>query len=427
MFTNTYVPHVGGVARSVLFFTQDLRKMDSDVLVITPEYENPQDEVPEHQENVMQVPAIQNFNGSDFSFRIPVPFVIDERLDEFEPDIIHSHHPFLLGDAALRAARRRGLPLVFTHHTLYEEYTHYVSQASEKMRQFAIHLSTEYANMCARVVAPSNSIADLIKERGVKQPVTVIPTGVDTAFFSKGRREEFRAEHRIPKEAFVVGHLGRLAPEKNLNYLAEAVSGALKSLPNSRFLVVGEGPSQDDIRRILEQEGISHRLVLAGKQTGDDLCDAYHAMDIFVFASHTETQGMVLTEAMAAGLPVIALDAPGVREVVTHEENGALLSSKAPVRHFAQAILESTRQPEVLTRWQRNARETAHLFGREQTGQMLFDLYDSVMAESMEYRAHSTDYSEPWERLRGGIQAEWELITEKAKAVVKTVADNIDG
>src|SRR6056297_152071 len=99
MFTNTYYPHVGGVARSVRFFSEDLRKMGHKVLIIAPTFEG-YDEKSEDQEKILRVPAIQNFNGSDFSVRIALPFLIDEKIDEFQPDIIHSNHPFLLGDAA---------------------------------------------------------------------------------------------------------------------------------------------------------------------------------------------------------------------------------------------------------------------------------------------------------------------------------------
>lgn len=111
--------------------------------------------------DIFRVPAIQQFNGSDFSVRIPSPFLLDERVDTFEPDIVHSHHPYLLGDAALRAARRRNLPLVFTHHTLYEEYTHYIAKNPVNMKRFAAFLCTNYADMCDWVVAPSQSIRHL--------------------------------------------------------------------------------------------------------------------------------------------------------------------------------------------------------------------------------------------------------------------------
>ncbi len=250
MFTNTYLPHVGGVARSVSFFAEDLCKAGHRVLVIAPTY--PGNETHGHCDpDILRLPAIQKFNGSDFSLRIPVPFLVDEKLDDFDPDIIHSHHPYLLGDAALRVARRRQLPLIFTHHTLYEEYTHYIVDNPESMKRFAAFLSTNYAGMCNRVIAPSQSIKDLISERGVTAPISIVPTGVDTAFFANGDGVAFRKSHGISTGTMVIGHLGRLAPEKNLDYLARAVAHAMERLPEAYFLVVGEGPSQKEIARYL--------------------------------------------------------------------------------------------------------------------------------------------------------------------------------
>ncbi|MEE4240287.1 MAG: glycosyltransferase, partial [Desulfopila sp.] len=337
MFTNTYLPHVGGVARSVHFFAEDLRKMGNKVLIIAPTF-SAENVAKANEHDVLRVPAIQNFNGSDFSVRIPIPFFIDEKIDEFKPDIIHSHHPFLLGDAAIRAAYRRNLPLVFTHHTLYEQYTHYVSADSEIMAQLAINLSTEYANLCTRVVAPSESIASLISERGVTVAVEVIPTGVDVAHFQNGDGEKFRQAHKIPKDAVVLGHLGRLAPEKNLEYLSHAAIQAISKKPeNLYFLVVGSGPSASEIEERFGRAGLQNKLIMAGEKSGNDLADAYNAMNLFLFSSQSETQGMVLVEAMSASLPVIALDAPGAREVVSDRKNGRLLPADTSAENFAHS------------------------------------------------------------------------------------------
>ncbi|MDO9508609.1 MAG: glycosyltransferase, partial [Thermovirgaceae bacterium] len=309
MFTNTYLPHVGGVARSVASFAEDLRKLGYRVQVVAPTFANEDGSQAEEEDDVLRVPAIQNFNGSDFSVRIALPYIIDDKIDESKPEVIHSHHPFLLGDAAFRAAFRRDLPLVFTHHTLYEQYIHYVSPESESMEQLAINLATQYANLCTLVIAPSESIARLITERGVISPIEVIPTGVDVEYFKSGDGKSFRRLFDIPMNARVIGHLGRLAPEKNLEYLCEAVIKALKKMPDeTRFLVVGTGPSDSRIQEMFQKEGLEDRLIMAGSQSGRKLADAYNAMDLFVFSSKSETQGMVLTEAMAASTPVIALD-----------------------------------------------------------------------------------------------------------------------
>jgi glycosyltransferase involved in cell wall biosynthesis len=423
MFTNTYLPHVGGVANSVSRFTKDLCLMGHDVLVIAPTY--PRIEaLPQDENNVLRVPAIQNFNGSDFSVRIPLPFIIDEKIDEFVPDVIHSHHPYLLGDAAIRAARRRNLPIVFTHHTLYERYTHYVSEDSEVMERFAANLSTEYANLCSHVIAPSESIARLIQRRGVATPVTVVPTGVDIEFFGSGRRNEGRRAHAIPDNAEVVGHVGRLAPEKNIPFLAEAVARYIKNAPNTYFMVVGDGPSKKIISRIFEAAETTKRLILAGKKSGQDLADAYAAMDIFVFASKTETQGMVLTEAMAAGTPVIAIDAAGAREVVDDGKNGRLLPEDASIHSFADAIENFFRHHDTTKQWKKEALDTAKRFDRELCAESLLNIYQALIKKGHVPEADRLEQQlAPWNNLLNAIKAEWDLMAQKAKAVVVTVKE----
>ncbi|MEE4365447.1 MAG: glycosyltransferase [Desulfotignum sp.] len=417
MFTNTYLPHVGGVARSVHTFFQDLQRKGHQVLIVAPTFAGDDDADNSDDDTVLRVPAIQNFNGSDFSMRIPVPFYINEKLDEFSPDIIHSHHPYLLGDAAFRAARRRRLPLVFTHHTLYEEYTHYVTGNSDNFKQFARNLSTMYANLCDHVVAPSKSIADLIKERGVTSPVTQIPTGVDTHFFSSGDAHRFKKACHIPERAFIMGHVGRLAPEKNLVFLAGSVAKSMETLPDTWFCVAGDGPERQKIHDIFTEFGLAHRLILTGNLTGSTLADAYRAMDLFVFSSQSETQGMVLTEAMAAKTPVIALDGPGVREVVENKKNGRLLHADAEQKVFSRAICDAVSDPEKLRSWQQYARQTALKFSRDACVEKLLDLYEYAVSRG-DGRGESGDVEmEPWETFLLAIRTEWELIAEKAQSI----------
>lgn len=419
MFTNTYLPHVGGVARSVQAFSTDLNRRGHRVLVVAPEFTG-DEEVDGKGVEILRVPAIQNFNGSDFSVRIAIPFVINEVIDTFAPDVIHSHHPFLLGDAALRAARRRKKPLIFTHHTLYERYTHYVPMDSPGMKRFVINLSTKYANLCHAVVAPSRSVADLIRERGVQTRIDEIPTGVDLDFFASGDGSAFRGEHDIPKGAGVIGHVGRLAPEKNLPYLSEAAAQCLKQREDSRFVVVGEGPSLDGIKTRFREEDLSPRLITPGSMTGRPLADAYAAMDLFAFTSTSETQGMVLAEAMAAETPVIALDASGSREVVQDGRNGRLLPADTSAEVFGRTMLNLLDDPETLAGMRKHALKTARSLSREACAGRLEDLYQSVLAGEVR-GANPHEYSlDPWETLLGALTAEWELLSGKTSAAVSS-------
>jgi len=418
MFTNTYLPHVSGVANSVAAFAEDVSQMGHRVLVVAPTFPG-MDAEREENEEILRVPAIQNFNGSDFSVRIPVPFIIGNRIDEFKPDLIHSHHPFMMGDAAMRTALRLNLPLIFTHHTRYEEYTHYVPADSAAMKRFVVSLTTEYANMCSHVIAPSQSIADLIRKRDVKTPVAIIPTGIDTAAFAAGQGERFRMRMKIPKRQPIIGHVGRLAPEKNLAYLTYAVADVIKNkLPSGYFLAVGSGPSETQIKDIFEENRIADHLILPGRLTGQALHDAYKAMDLFVFSSTSETQGMVLAEAMAAGIPVIALDASGAREVVKDRENGRLLSRDAPVGVFSEAIAEFFSRPEIQRKWRDNTHKTAKQFSRRRCSGNLVKLYKSVTTEAcMTKNRCQIPPQDLWEKLLRRIAIEWEMLSEKAAAM----------
>ncbi len=415
MFTNTCLPHVGGVARSVEAFAGEFRRMGHKCLVIAPRFPGAE----ASKGHTIRVPAIQNFNGSDFSVHLALPPEIDERIEKFRPAIIHSHHPFLLGDSALRIARQLDLPLVFTHHTLYEQYTHYVPLDAKQLKNLVIHLSTEYANLCAQVVAPSESVARLIRERGVTKPVEVIPTGIDIEFFSSGDRETFREKTGLKRENVVIGHLGRLAPEKNLAYLADAAALTVKKDSRSRFLVAGKGPSEKDIRSAFIKHGIEDRLITAGVQTGQDLAGAYAAMDVFVFSSQSETQGMVLTEAMAAGLPVVALDGPGVREVVRDGANGALLPGDAGPEEFSARLDDLLADASALKRMAAAARQTSRNFSQSACAEKLFAIYQRL-AENGEPKAHNKD---PFNRLLKRLETEWDLLAEKTSAAAAAFKD----
>lgn len=408
MMTNTYKPLVGGLEKSVEVFTNEFRSQGHSVLIVTPEYPEMKSE-----EGVVRIPAVQNFNGSDFSIQLPVPGVLTEALGNFRPDIVHSHHPFLIGDSALRVASRYNVPLVFTHHTLYEENVHYVPGSQEALKKFVIELSTGYANLADQIFAPSESVLALMQSRGVKSPIEVVPTGIYPENFSKGAGKAFRKRFNIPARAFVVGTLGRLAPEKNLEFLTQAVGQFLKKEPSAHFLAAGEGSSQESMQQIMDEYGLADRLHMVGKVQGKSLIDAYHAMDVFVFASQSETQGLVIAEAMAAGLPVVGVDAPGVREIVKDGHNGRLLPKESP-EEFAAAIQWIHQQPpEKLQNIKANCRETANEFSMEKSAQKALKIYVSLLIQGFVRRPFEDS---PWASNLRLIQAQWELIKNLTKA-----------
>lgn len=409
MATNTYLPHVGGVARSVQGFAAEFRRRGHRVVIVAPIFEG----IHGREADVVRIPAVQNFNGSDFSVPMPLSVKVISALKSFVPQVVHSHHPFLLGDTALRVSATREIPVVFTHHTMYEKYTHYVPGDSPRLKRFVLDLVTGYCNLCDAVIAPSETVAEKILRRGVTVPVTVIPTGVNREVFSSGDGHAFRERAGIPRDAFLVGHVGRLAPEKNLAFLAESVVRFLLRDRRARFFLAGEGPMKKEIERMFAARGLAERFHSRGVMGHPELASAYRGMDVFAFTSRTETQGMVLTEAMAAGTPVVALDGSGVREVVRDGENGRLLPREDPER-FADALAwiaglsleERRRLGEGIAR-------TADEFSMPRTAAKTLALYESLIRFKP---ARKTIEPSLWTSARKFAGEEWKIVRNIAHA-----------
>lgn len=412
--SNTFTPHVGGVARSLERFRSEFRRWGHRDLVVAPTFPLlPADEV-----DVVRVPAIQHFNGSDFSVRLPIPALLFPTLEQFRPDIVHAHHPFLLGDTALRIAALDQIPHVFTHHTLYEQYTHYVPGDSQALKRFVIELSTGYANLCDGVIAPSESIADMLQKRGVTTPITVIPTGVGQEWFVAQDGTALRESLGIPPQAFVLGHVGRLAPEKNLAFMTDAVIHFIQQHKQAHFLLAGAGPFEQEIRDRFKNNDLTDHFHQIGQVGPGTLVKAYHAMDVFVFASQSETQGMVLTEAMAAGTPVVAVDATGVREVIRDRVNGRLLM-KEVLEDFSAGIawvfgLSSEKRRALQTA----ARETADQFSITRSADRVLKLYASLIEQK---RGGKKIEDSGWLSLLPLIETEWGLWSNRAHALHKAL------
>lgn len=412
MMTNTYLPHVGGVARSVSAFTSEYRQRNHRVVVVAPEYKDlPHD----RDEDVIRIPAIQHFNGSDFAVVLPIPGVLQTQLKDFKPDIIHSHHPFLMGSTAVRIASRFQVPLVYTHHTLFEQYLHYVPLDLPHMETFVVNLSCGYAGLADHVIAPSQSVAEFLRNHGVQIPISIIPTGISVDSFRTPPNPNLRRDLGISDQDFVIGHVGRLAPEKNLAFLTGAVSVFIQKTPNARFLIAGAGPMEEDIRQIFRAHKIEERLHLLGKCQGPALADAYHGMDVFAFASKSETQGLVLAEAMAAGCPVVALDASGVRDILRHLRNGYLVT-KETSDAFAAGIQWVYRlQPQRKQLLTETALKTANDFSISKSAAKALALYERVCRRSAIPAAEKDDSL--WHTSLEQIKAEWEVFANFSSAV----------
>jgi glycosyltransferase involved in cell wall biosynthesis len=374
---------------------------------------------------VIRVSALQHWNGSDFSVPLPLTRPLKRELELWKPDLVHSHHPFLLGDTALRIAVAHAVPIVFTHHTWYESYTHYVPGDSPRMQRFVAELATGYANLCDAVIAPSESAAAILRQRGVAVAVEVIPTGVDTRLFASGQSRRFRVRWDIPGGAAVIGHVGRLALEKNLEFLSRALVALAQRNPRAHVLVVGEGPCRATLEELFRSHGLRRRLHVTGALPPEALPDAYAAMDVFAFASRSETQGMVLTEALAAGVPVVALDACGVRDVVADGINGRLLP-REDVASFVDALCETALAAQAeRSALRQHAREMAQRFSMERTAAQAITLYERLLRARPCERAVLEGSA--WETARRRLAKEWKIFANRAEAARQAWLAAADG
>ena len=406
MFTNVFPPHVGGVAHSVQRFTQGIRKRRHRVLVVAPEYKGR----PRDEEDVVRLPAIQNMTDMKVAFPLPLRDAVERAMEEVEPQVIHSHHPYMLGSMALRVAAQHLIPLVFTYHTRYEYYAHYVHPDSSAVQEFAARLGTGYCELADQVITPGESIRQLLQDRGVGTPIEPIPTGVDLEEYADGDGPAARDSFDIPRDAFLCGIVSRLAPEKNVSFLCRAVARYLARDEAAHFLVVGYGASTEAMKEILTERGVADRCCFAGKTTGQDLVNAYHAMDAFVFASKTETQGMVLVEALAAGCPVVALDAPGSREVVQDGENGRLIKEEDE-EAFAEGLAWVAGQGGSL---REPARASARPFSVDRCVERLLSLYERVIESGPDGPAGSGG---TWDSLFRELQRDWDIWSNQVSAL----------
>jgi glycosyltransferase involved in cell wall biosynthesis len=333
LFTNNYLPFCGGVTISVETLRRGLESRGHDVWVVAPRFAGWVDTTP----RVLRYPSIPASTYPEFPLAVPFAPAVTSRVRALEVEVFHAHHPFLLGPAAGRLARRAGQPLVFTYHTRYEKYAHYVPLTRGLAEAAAVKLSTRFAARSHAVIAPSAVVRDDLVRRGVRAPVTVVPTGVDLAHFGPGDRRAARRALALPEDEPIVLYVGRLDREKSVDRVLLAFDRVASTVPRARLLLVGHGKEAERLRRLGGRLTAAHRVAFLGPRAHETLPVCYQAADLFLFASETETQGLVLAEAAACGLPAVAVGASGCDEVVRDGETGLL--TKGDPTSLAEAAI----------------------------------------------------------------------------------------
>jgi 1,2-diacylglycerol 3-alpha-glucosyltransferase len=353
LFTNNYLPFCGGVTISVETLRHGLEASGHEAWVFGPRLTGAEDA----SVKVVRYPSIPVATYPEFALAVPYSRRIERLVTALEFDVIHAHHPFLLGPAARRLARRTRRPLVFTYHTRYEKYAHYVPLPLGLVQAAALRISAGFAAQADAVLAPSAVIRDELHARGVRAPIAVVPTGIDLTRFRPGDREAARRSLGVGAGEPLVLYVGRLDREKSVDRVLSAFERVASTIPAARLVLVGQGTEADRLRRMAASLPMAQRIRFLGLRPHDALAECYQAADVFLFASETETQGLVLAEAAACGLPAVAVNAAGCDEVVRDGDTGIL--TKGDPAALAEAAIGLLLDPERRRAMARRAREMA--------------------------------------------------------------------
>ena len=332
LFTNNYLPFCGGVSISLETLRRGLEARGHAVWIIAPAARQA---VPDPA--VLRYPSVPAATYPEFSLPLPIAPRTSRRVRALGLDVFHAHHPFLLGPVARRLARRAGRPLVFTYHTRYEKYAHYVPLHRRLVEAAAIRLSTAFAASADAVIAPSQAVRQTLAARAVATPVEVIPTGVDVKRFCPGGARAARLALGLAPEDPLLLYVGRLDPEKSIERILTAFTHVQSTVPHARLALVGQGTESGRLQAMARALPAADRITFLSARAHDTLPVCYQAADVFLFASETETQGLVLAEAAACGVAAVSVTGPGCDEVVRDGESG-ILTKPEPVALADAAI-----------------------------------------------------------------------------------------
>jgi len=322
MLSDVYFPRINGVSTSIATFRRSLAALGTRCTLVAPDYvEGDPGRGTGTDSDIHRVPSRRvPFDPEDRLMRVGALARALERIDPREVDLVHVQTPFLAHRAGVRYARRHGLPVVETYHTHFEEYFHHYLPwlPRRALRAATRAFSRRQCNSLDAVVVPSPAMREVLLDYGIERPIEILPTGLDFAQFSDGDGTRFRSSHGIAEYRPVLVVVSRVAHEKNLDFLVHVVEQVRIEIPDILLVIAGEGPARSHLQSLVTDRGLTHNVLFIGYlERGAALNDCYRAGDVFVFASRSETQGLVLLEAMALGVPVVALAELGTREIVS--------------------------------------------------------------------------------------------------------------
>ena len=384
MISDVYFPRVNGVSTSIRTFAESLRAEGHSVHLIAPQYAapSPDNQLTTDETWITRIEARKIvFDPEDYLMKWSALTTYIETLHPGDYDLVHIHTPFIAHYAGLRIARKLQVPVVETYHTFFEDYMHhYLPWVPRKLAvNIARWVSRKQCQQVNMVVSPSAQMRDVLQQYGVTTAISVIPTGLDASRFAPGDGAAFREKYGIPAQRPLLLFVGRVAFEKNIQFLLEMLSLVIQDHPEVLLVITGEGPAETMLKKLARDRGLQQNVMFLGyldRNVG--LNAAYQAADIFVFASKSETQGLVLLEAMAQATPVVAIAELGTASIL-RQEQGALIAQDNEL-HFAEQVQTLLIDHQLRERvGKQGKRYVAQVWSSEAQARKLLECYERLM------------------------------------------------
>ena len=394
LFTDSYPPFINGVSTSVEMLKRALEQKGHIVYVVTVGQNALRYEYNE-KEHVLKIPGVP-VGIYDYRLSRIYPLKVINQMKGWKLDIIHSHTEFGIGIFARLFAKQESIPLVHTYHTMYEDYTHYITKGyfDKSSKKIVEYLTMFYCDKTAReLIVPTEKTYRLFKEKyHYDKPINVIPTGMDVERFHQENLDvkkltSIRKNLKIKATDFVILFVGRLAEEKNIPFLIQVMKRISQKAPNAKLYLVGDGPDKQAYEELVKEEKLENKVFLVGKVVFPEMPYYYNIADLFVTASTTETQGLTVIEAMASSVPVLAIDDEAFRTVVIDDLNGKLFVDQEGLEN---AILELYKDRKKLEKMGIQARNQAEHYSLAHFAESALEVYQRTIKEYKARKNFST-------------------------------------
>ena len=383
LFTDTYPPMINGVSTSIAMLESALRKMGHKVYVVTVNPETMSYDF-ESNENVIRLPSIP-IGIYDYRISGIYPIKAINKIKEWDLDIIHSHTEFGVGTFARIMAKQLDIPIVHTYHTMYEDYVHYITKghfdlASKKAVEYFTKFYCD--KTVTELIVPTKKTYDLFKKKyEYDRNIHIVPTGIEVDRFykennSEKRINQLKEKYKIKKDDFIVLFVGRLAEEKNITFLIDNQKELLKHNKKCKLMIIGHGPDEEMLKKQAKDLKIENNVIFTGKIPWEEIHEYYQLASVFVSASNTETQGLTLLEAMAAGVPVVALDDEAFRDVVVDDLNGYLFKDD---KEYISSINKLMDDKKLYDKMSRQSRINGEAHSSKYYAEKILDVYNMAL------------------------------------------------